>query len=87
MEIVLGLTVLIGLVCFFMVFAMIWSMNKQIDRMFDRLVEKASMDLLHRYTTEVYSLSKRLDALADHLNVKLVDQAAKTVVEPKEKTK
>ena len=84
MEIVLGLTVLIGLVCFFMVFGMIWSMNKQIDRMLDRLMEKASMDLLNAYSKDVYELRKRFDVLADHLNVKIVNQEARVVVEPKE---
>lgn len=87
MELVVGLTVLISLVCFFMVFGMLWSLSKENDRMLDRLMDKASKDSLHAYSTEVYNLRKRLDVLADHLNVKIVDQSAKTVVEPKGESK
>lgn len=86
-EIVVGLTALISLVCFFMVFGMLWSLSKENDRMSDRLMDKASLDSFRVYSTEVYSVRKRLDVLADHLNVKIVDQEAKPVVEPKEKEK
>ena len=86
-ELVLGLTVMISVMLFFLCFGLIWSLKKDSDRMFDRLMDKASIDSLHTYSTEVHNLRKRLDVLADHLNVKIVDQEAKPVVEPKEITK
>jgi hypothetical protein len=83
-ELVLGFTVMIGLILFFLCFMFIWALKKENDRMFDRMLQTPSLDSFHRYTTEVHDVRKRLDVLADHLNVKIVDQSAKTVVEPKE---
>lgn len=79
----LGATVIVGLFLFFLCFMFIYSLKKENDRMFDRLIDKASLDSFHVYSTEVHHLNKRLDALADHLNVRIVEQAAKSVVEPK----
>ena len=82
-ELVLGFTVIVSLFLFFLCFGFIWSLNKENDRMFDRLMDKASIDSLYTYTTEVHNVRKRLDVLADHLNVRIVDQEAKPVVESK----